>query len=42
MRATGSGITSYDYIQENDSVVVHGSQCVVVDRQSVSNYCSLA
>lgn len=36
MRATGNGITSYDY-QENDSIVVHGSQCVVVDRQTVSD-----
>ena len=32
MQATGSGITSYDYIQENDLIVVHGSQCVVVDQ----------
>ena len=37
MRATGDGITSYDYMKENDSIVVHGSQCVAVDRQSVSD-----
>ena len=37
MRATGNGITSYNYIHENDSIVVHGSHCVAVDWQSVSN-----
>ena len=42
MRATGSGITNYDYIEENDSLVVHGSQCVVVDRQTVSNAIDLS
>ena len=42
MRATGSGITNYDYIEEKDSLVVHGSQCVVVDRQTVSNAIDLS
>ena len=41
MRATGNGITSYDYICESDSIVVYGSQCLVVDRQTVSLlYCT--
>lgn len=35
MRLTGSGITSYEYIRESDSVVVHGPQCLVVDQQTV-------
>ena len=36
MRATRNGITSYDYIYESDSIVVHGSKCVVVDKLNVS------
>ena len=36
MRVTGNGITNYEYISENDSIVVYGSQCLVVDRQTVS------
>lgn len=35
MRATGNGITNYDYINESDSIVVYGSHCVVIDRQRV-------
>lgn len=36
MRSTGSGITSYEYIYGEDSIVIHGPQCLVMDRQSVS------
>ena len=36
MRATGSGITSYDYIPEKDLVVVHGPRCTVLERETVS------
>lgn len=36
MRTTGNGITSYDYIRNEDSIVIHGSQCLMINRQCVS------
>ena len=35
IRTTGNGITSYDYICSKDSIVIHGSQCLVINQQCV-------
>ncbi|XP_064388564.1 dipeptidyl peptidase 9-like [Halichondria panicea] len=34
MRSTGSGLTQYDYLSSCDLLLVHGPQCLVLDRQS--------
>lgn len=36
MRTAGNGISSYDFIQDKDWVVVHGPRCIVLDRKTVS------